>query len=288
MDNGLAPLYLSHLLPPCVEDVSSYRLRNAGNYVCIHANTRTYADSFLPSTIQAWNNLPDSIRSADTLATFKYLLTQDTPKVPKYYFCGNRFNQVLHTRLRTECSSLNQHLHKRNLVGNPYCICGEVESNTHYLLTCPCYKRMRDEMVTSISQITNLTITIDVLLFDTDEVSDEVNTTIFKAVQKYIYIFIIPHVNSPYKTSIDERLIFYNITHCDSDGEYCHVFAIAAGDIIKYKGGHMMLNVEARTVRSRQETFNSNGGHEECFGHFQLPITSLFMVRNIKCGYSLS
>ena len=186
MDHGLAPLYLSNLLPPHVEDVTSYRLRNAGNYVGIHANTRTYADSFLPSTIQAWNNLPDSIRSADTLATFKHLLTQDTPKVPKYYFCGDRFYQVLHTRLRTECSSLNQHLYKRNLVGNPYCICGEVESNTHYLLTCPRYTHMRDEMVTSISQITNLTITTDVLLFGNDEVSDEVNTTIFEAVQKFI------------------------------------------------------------------------------------------------------
>ena len=45
---------------------------------------------------------------------------------------------------------------------------------------------MRDEMVTSISQITNLTITTDVLLFGTDEVSDEVYTTIYMAVQKYI------------------------------------------------------------------------------------------------------
>ena len=74
-----------------------------------------------------------------------------------------------------------------------------------------------------------------------------------------IIYFIIPHVNSPYKTSIDERLIFYNITRCYSDGEYCHLFAIAAGDIIKYQGGHMMHNADARTVRSRQETFNSNG-----------------------------
>ena len=74
--------------------------------------------------------------------------------------------------------------------------------------------------------------------------------------------FIIPHANSPYKTSIDERLIFYNITRCYSDGECCHVFAIAAGDIIKYQGGHMMRNADARTVRSRQETFNSNGGHD--------------------------
>ena len=99
---------------------------------------------------------------------------------------------------------------------------------------------------------------------------------------------IIPHVNSPYKTSIDERLIFYNITRCYSDGEYCHVFAIAAGDIIKYQGGYMMRNIDARTVRSRQETFNSNGGHDAWFGVFKFQITSLFMVRNIKCGYSFS
>ena len=74
-------------------------------------------------------------------------------------------------------------------------------------------------------------------------------------------IIIIPHVNFPYKTSIDERLIFYNITRCYSNGEYCHVFAMAAGDIIN-QGGHKMRNADARTVRSCQETFNSNGGHD--------------------------
>ena len=77
-----------------------------------------------------------------------------------------------------------------------------------------------------------------------------------------IYCIIIPHVNFPYKTSIDKRSIFYNITRCYSKGEYCHVFAIAADDIIKYQGGHMMRNANARSVRSRQETFNSNGGYD--------------------------
>ena len=72
-------------------------------------------------------------------------------------------------------------------------------------------------------------------------------------------MFIIPNVNFPYKTSIDKRMIFYSITRCYSNGEYCHVFAIAAGDIIKYQGGHMMRNTDVRMVRSRQETFNSNG-----------------------------
>ena len=73
---------------------------------------------------------------------------------------------------------------------------------------------------------------------------------------------IIPHVNFPSKTSIDERLIFYDINRCYSNGENCHMFAIAVGDIIKYKGGHMMGNDDARTFRSCQETFNSNGGHD--------------------------
>ena len=77
-----------------------------------------------------------------------------------------------------------------------------------------------------------------------------------------IFTFIIPHVNSPYKISIDVRLTFYNITRCYSDCEYCHAFAIAAGDIIKYQVGHTMRNADARTVRSRQETFNSYGGHD--------------------------
>ena len=55
----------------------------------------------------------------------------------------------------------------------------------------------------------------------------------FPTLTLMIYSFIIPHVNSPYKTSIDERLIFYNITRCYSSVESRHPFAIAAGDIIK-------------------------------------------------------
>ena len=103
-----------------------------------------------------------------------------------------------------------------------------------------------------------------------------------------LYHFIIPHVNYPYKTSLEERLIFYNITGSFRDGEYCHVFVIAAGDTLKYLGGHMMRNADAGMVRSHQDTFNSNGGHDAWFGDFKLQIISLFMVRNIKCRYSFS
>ena len=55
-----------------------------------------------------------------------------------------------------------------------------------------------------------------------------------------------------------------NITRCYSDDEYCHSFAIASGDSLKYQYGHKMRIDKARTVRPRQETFNRNGG----FGDF--------------------
>ena len=45
MNHGLSPLYLSNLLPLHAGELSSYRLRNAENYVGIHANTRAYAES---------------------------------------------------------------------------------------------------------------------------------------------------------------------------------------------------------------------------------------------------
>ena len=50
MENGLAPNYLAELIPPRVRDETSYSLRNADNLRQIHASSRSYYDSFLPST----------------------------------------------------------------------------------------------------------------------------------------------------------------------------------------------------------------------------------------------
>ena len=61
-----------------------------------------------------------------------------------------------------------------------------VKLNKHYPLTCPHYSHIRDEMVTSIRQVTNLVLASDVLLLGTDEVSDEISESIFKTVQKLI------------------------------------------------------------------------------------------------------
>ena len=57
---------------------------------------------------------------------------------PKSIFSfGSRRAQILHTRLRLECSSLNFDLHRRSIVDSPLCSCGWVETVDHFLLHCP-------------------------------------------------------------------------------------------------------------------------------------------------------
>ena len=90
MEKGLTPLYLTHLIPLRVGDTTNYPLRNSDDYVAINANIRSYANSFLPSTIIAWNNLPNSVKSATTIASFKHMLAQSNPIIPDYYYNGER------------------------------------------------------------------------------------------------------------------------------------------------------------------------------------------------------
>ena len=128
MENGLAPDYLAELIPPRVRDETSYSLCNADNLRQIHASSRSYYDSFLPSTIREWNKLPDDVKSTPSLLSFKHKLEEDTSKTPKYYYCGDRISQILNTSLRTGCSALRYYLYNRNLVSDALCQCGTIEN----------------------------------------------------------------------------------------------------------------------------------------------------------------
>ena len=104
MINHLTPIYLSSLIPAQVSSASRYNLRNAQNYQTIRARTNQYRDSFLPSTLHLWNNLPLEARQSNTLNSFKLFLKKDILPIPRYYYHGNRKPQILHSRLRTGCS----------------------------------------------------------------------------------------------------------------------------------------------------------------------------------------
>ena len=130
--NGLTPDYLSDLLSPFVQDNVTYNLRNANNMRSLRARTNLYFNFFFPSTIRAWNELPDEIKGASTVSAFKYQLNKHKKPPPMYFLAGTRKGQILHTRIRMECSSLNSHLYSKNIINSPSCSCGDFESAYHF------------------------------------------------------------------------------------------------------------------------------------------------------------
>ena len=100
------------------------------------------------------------------------------------YNFGKRKLQVIHTRIRTSCSSLNYHLFSKNIVASPLCECGSVESAQHYFFECPLYDHIRPLFITSISNHTMATV--HTVLYGDDSKDYDTNIKIFEIVHKYI------------------------------------------------------------------------------------------------------
>ena len=105
----------------------------------LHARTNLYYSSFFPSTIRAWNSLPEDTKQYPSISSFKFRLNRDMNKPPKYYRAGTRMVQILHTGIRLKCSSLNTHLYRKNIVPEPTCQCGGFESSYHFFFVCPIF-----------------------------------------------------------------------------------------------------------------------------------------------------
>ena len=130
--------------------------------------------------------LCDEAKASDTVQSFKAFLNKDRPEGNALYNIGDRKLQVLHTRLRTRCSSLNQHLFVKNVVESPLCQCGHPETTKHFLLQCQRYSdiHVRHELIDKVSPIT--CPTVDILLYGDNSKDLRSNSAIFEAVQKYI------------------------------------------------------------------------------------------------------
>ena len=128
----MTPPYLSLLIPQNVGQTTRYSLRNSNHLQTIHSRTTLYFNSFLPSTIKDWNNLTPEVRQIDSVNTFKQFLNRERERIPKYFYSGSRRGQMLHTRLRTHCSGLSDHLFLKNIVESPLCQWGRIENAYHY------------------------------------------------------------------------------------------------------------------------------------------------------------
>ena len=186
MFNDLTPPYLSSLVPPLVQNVSHYNLRNSNDTQTIASRTTLFYNSFLPSSIRDWNGLNLDIRNAGTRDAFKHKLNQNLPVIRKHYYSGIRKNQIWHTRIRTGCSSLKSDLFLKNIIDSPKCNSNsaEIENAYHFFFICQLYNHLRVELRQSITQYCDMTL--DVLLRGDERLSTNINSTLFEAVHKYI------------------------------------------------------------------------------------------------------
>ena len=184
MSTNVSPSYLSSLVPQSVDHASSYNLSNSHNLRHIATRTNLYYNSFLPSVIRDWNELPVVVRQLDSVCSFKNYLNRDFTPVPKYYLTGNRKSQILHTRLRTNCSSLNNDLFLKNISESPLCSCGSIENTQHFFLRCPRYNEHRTLLFNEVSK--HQPVSLNLLLYGSSSLSYETIVAIFQIVHKYI------------------------------------------------------------------------------------------------------
>ena len=114
----------------------------------IASRLKLYEYSFLPSTLNAWNKLPDHVKSCTTVNQFKnelakYLASLNVPsKVPQShqrsvfqfsFYCTGYYGKILN-QIRYGLSPLNMQLFTYNINDNPFCPeCHDiVEDSTHF------------------------------------------------------------------------------------------------------------------------------------------------------------
>ena len=130
----------------------------------------------------------------NTLSSFKTLLVKRNIsgaakqlKLRKKLFCmGDRYWNVIHSKMRMNCSPLKEHLaHNLHVIENSTCDCVlSVETNSHFLLECRLYAQRRQSMLSKLQDLPS--ITTDFLLYGDYNLTFEQNKVAFKAVQEFL------------------------------------------------------------------------------------------------------
>ena len=181
---NITPYYLSNLIPPTVSNLSRYNLRNSNDLQTVDARTRQYYNSFLPSTTRDWNSLPVETKQSESVNSFKLLLTKGKSTVPDHYYIGSRKAQILLTRIRTNCSSLNLDLFVKNITESPLCRCGSIENAQHFFFHCKYFEVQRRELLNAIFPYVHPSLKL--LLTGDSTLSPQINKEITLKVHKYI------------------------------------------------------------------------------------------------------
>ena len=188
-----SPGYLFNEIPP--ERQIGYNLRNAHDNEIHAARTNRYANTYFYNTLYEWNLLGEEMKKSASLPQFKSkLLNIIRPKKKSTYnICDIEGVRYL-TKLRVRFSLLNEHKFRHNFDSlTPLCACGiENEDNEHFLLHCPQFHLMRQNLFGQLYHIPGLILNLDdkplceLLLFGDTQLNVASNRKILEATISFI------------------------------------------------------------------------------------------------------
>jgi hypothetical protein len=180
---GNSPEFLCDLIPPSVGETNNYNLRNSHIISQTTNRLSISQQSIFPSTTKLWNLLDLRIRQLSSFESFKYKLKQNA-KPPSYFNMGNIYLNILHTRIRNNCSALHNDLFHANLIHSPSCSCGySTENAKHFLLYCKRFDAQRNILYRSLLAAN---VHIDLNTFGSQIYNIDTNRHVFIIVQTFI------------------------------------------------------------------------------------------------------
>ena len=188
------PEYLFDEIPATRE--ISYSLRNVNEYDAAVCRTNRFSNTYFQNVLLEWNALAKDIRESNTLVEFKSkLLKKIRPvKKPLYEICDTRGVRCL-TKLRVRFSPLGEHKFRHKFESlSPICTCNTgIEDNEHFLLHCPLYDQMRNDLFDQLSEIPGLELDnlnsealCELLLFGNPRFNNIANKLILEATISFI------------------------------------------------------------------------------------------------------
>ena len=195
--NGITPPYLKELIPPQVQTATHYPLRNRTNFRIPRARIQLMNNSYIPATLRQWNDLDPALRNCRTLSTFKSKIKSKFKPDPltKLYSISFGPSSKHHTQIRLGLSKLKAHLFTHGIITEPFCPnCpnNSIETPTHYLLECPAFAALREEMFRGLREllppttINNTTKCVHAIVHGISTASLDQNKNIFSSVQSFI------------------------------------------------------------------------------------------------------
>ena len=185
-----APDYLTTLLPPRIQSTTIYPLRNGEDLIVPFCRLSLTKDSFFPSTIRSWNELPPATRNIESISKFKKEVKNFSQKVivPEQFLIGPRKLNIILTQLRCSASFLNSDLHRVNIINSPSCRCGfAFETSYHYFFECSLYLDARNTLLNEIDWVSNYcNIDLDLLIGLQTDISVEQYSIVLNSVYDYI------------------------------------------------------------------------------------------------------